>query len=451
MSLNRNTRWLVGLLSAFAFATSGNAQLYQPFIEAGYFNHDLQFFAPADDIDTYGGEPPVNYGWFGSYSRMYIGVSRPARSQFIASYPMTTDPVSILPTNAAAPVGFGAVVITGPADVQDTSFDLMDMTWGNRWDLGYMTEDDHGWLFSYMHIDGPNVSDIVHQQRLNRLNEDDPDTAGGGGQNQPQQLVGVEPASDRNQSGPPDRERFYNVTNSLNEAKLNSLELNKVFRMAPLTHGGILEPFLGFRYVKFEDSTVRQTYIGANVTYLTTDPPIIIDPGTDPIVGPGGVILPGRAPITFPAPPGAVGVEALLSDEFLLSNQMIGGQLGLRWYQRVSRWNLSSELRAFGMENFQHLSRSTEREYTFYDSAAQGADVTSIRTLRTTQERNATATVIGTDIRAEAAYEITRDLKLIVGMQFLGFFSGVGRGPFIGQNSETLTMVGTTFGVEARR
>ena len=68
-----------------------------------------------------------------------------------------------------------------------------------------------------------------------------------------------------------------------------------------------------------------------------------------------------------------------------------------------------------------------------------------------TQDWNANETVVGTDIRAMAAYEITRDFKLECGVQFLGLFTGIGRGPYIDENSEAVTMVGTTFGFTINR
>ena len=124
----------IGIVMTLASVAA--AQDYQPFIEAGYFDHDLQFFAPASDIDTYDDDPVLRTGWFGSYNRMYIGVSRPEDK----GYPAQTG-------------------LQDPLRTYPDSSDLMDLTWGNRWDLGYMIDDvdhDHGWMIAYMHIDGPN-------------------------------------------------------------------------------------------------------------------------------------------------------------------------------------------------------------------------------------------------------------------------------------------------------
>ena len=49
-----------------------------------------------------------------------------------------------------------------------------------------------------------------------------------------------------------------------------------------------------------------------------------------------------------------------------IKNHMVGGQLGLRWYKRKSRWLLSSELRAFVFQNFQELESNTQLERVYY-------------------------------------------------------------------------------------
>lgn len=398
---------------AITLASVAAAQDYQPFIDAGYFDHDLQFFAPASDIDVYDDDPVMRTGWFGSYNRMYIGVSRPNDK----GYPSQTGLQDILRT-------------------YPDSSDLMDLTWGNRWELGYMVDDvdhDHGWLVSYMHIDGPNTGNVLRQEKLNRVNEDDegfqPDT---GDTNATATTDIVNPISDRNDEGPPNRWRFNDITDSLNYAKLNSVELNKLFRLPPLHAGGLLEPFFGVRYIKFEDTFQRQNYM------------VYDDDGFSPLLPP---LAPGSIPIAFQDST----IEDMITDRYLFSNQMVTGQLGIRWLKRVNRWNLSTEFRAFGGENFQHLTRTYAVDRVYYDGQGTGSEVNAVVKSKWTEDWHANETVVGTDIRAMAAYEITRDIKLEAGLQFLGMFTGVGRGPYILENSEDVTMVGTTFGITINR
>ncbi|TVS16424.1 MAG: hypothetical protein EA424_14200 [Planctomycetaceae bacterium] len=373
-----------------AVAGIAQAQNIQPFIEPGYFEHDLQFFAPASDLDTYGG-PILREGWFGSYDRMYLRMSR-------------------------------------PDDVD--SKNRVDRGWGNRVDVGYImsgVNQDHGWLFSHSTFSTANWFE-TYQEKINRVNEDDEGRAAPD-DDDPER---VNPVSDRNDYGFPDQARFYKLRDSLNVGNFNSIELNKLFRMPPLHHGGILEPFIGFRYVKFQSTWQQQDYFRYNEDGLTFPfPPVI----------------PNRDLFDI----GDAETEDLITDRFYFTNDMIGGQLGMRWKYRVSRWNLSSELRAIGFHNFQNLERTFEIERTYYDGGGQGSDVEG--QVRTKFRENAytNSTVVAADIRMQAAYELTRDVSFQVGMQYLGFYNGIGRGRFVDYNSQDLHLVGVTFGVEVNR
>jgi hypothetical protein len=386
--------WLFGGVAMLGFLPFVSAQAYQqhyqPFIEPGHFGHDLQFFAPASDIDDYGG-PVKRWGWFGSYERLYLQVSRPEDAVGSQSW---------------------------------------DHSWGNRWDLGYMIDEvnyNHGWLFSYTRLDGPNAWDITRQERINRLNPDDE------GRPPPDEdLDPVEPPADRNDRGPPNRERFYEISDSLNKGTLNSLELNKLFRTEPLSHGGLIEPFFGVRYVRFENIYQEQTY----VRYTE-----------EGIVFPFPPLVPARDLFDITD----AETEDLFTDRFLFTNDMIGGQLGMRWSKRLSRWNLSSELRMFGMYNFQRLDRTWEVERTYYDGGGLGSEVEGILRSRFIDAWHNSTSVFGTDVRAQAAFELTRDISFQAGVQYLGFHRGVGRGFEIDHNSQVMNMLGGSFGFVINR
>ena len=104
-----------------------------PFIDPNAFDPDFQFFAPAE-LGDFGNPPDPNTGWFGAYNRLYIYVTRPELEQSATSG---------------------------------------DFTWGHRYDLGYMTEEDRGWWFTYMSVHGPNEYDVLRTPLINRFNEDD--------------------------------------------------------------------------------------------------------------------------------------------------------------------------------------------------------------------------------------------------------------------------------------
>jgi hypothetical protein len=217
MAMHKLWSVLTAVVTLLAFASTARAQHFQPFIEPGYFNPDFQFFAPAE-IDYYGDPKPPNTGWFFTYDRLYWGVSRPE--------------------NGAR------------------SWEL-DFTWGNRFDIGYMTEDDGGWLFNYTHVDGPTGLADTHK------------------------------------------------------AKFSSVELNKVFRLEPLHHNGIVEPFLGVRYVDF------------------------VDYGLPP----------------WPS-----------TERFI--NNIVLGQVGVRAWKNFGLWKLSGEIRGFAGVNYQWTQVSDFTEGT---------------------------------------------------------------------------------------
>lgn len=207
MLANKVRSWLAAVATVIGLASTAQAGDFGPlFVDPDYFNPDLQFFAPAD-VDYFGDPAPPTTGWFFTYDRMYMSVSRP--------------------------------------DTATRPWDL-DMTWGNRFDIGFMTEDDGGWLFSTTHIDGP--------------------------------------------TGEADSAK----------ASTSSVELNKVWRLDPLFHNGIIEPFAGMRFVKFND-------------------------------------------YGYPTVPFGDTIE----------NNIVAGQLGVRMWKNIGHWKASTDVRFFNGVNFQ--------------------------------------------------------------------------------------------------
>ena len=242
----------------------------------------------------------------------------------------------------------------------------------------------------------------------------------------------MEPASDRNNLGPPNRLRYYDVTQSVNMGDLRSYELNKLFRVEPMNHGGILEPFFGFRYMRFRDNYIAQDY------YMYSEDGL-------------QARLPPLPPSTLPVDVADLEIEDLYTDQYTFTNEMIGGQLGFRWLKRVSRWNFNTEFRFFGFQNFQNLSRYYHVERTYYDGGGAGSEVEKIIEADLARENShRSETVFGTDIRAEVQYELYRDFSLMAGVQVLGMYRGIGRGTDLNY-SEDLIMFGSTFGFVVNR
>ncbi len=256
-----------------------------------------------------------------------------------------------------------------------------DFTWGHRYDFGYMTEEQHGWAMTVWDVSSPRVSSV--RTMVDRNGDPQLDLRGG--------VVGQ-------------------LKDSVNDGKLFGIELNKVFRMNTTDKGRTFEPFLGVRYVKFDDRTMRQTFT-------------VFDEGL------------------------ATENDSLATSQAFRRNEMIGGQLGLRAQSRRGRLVLSSELRAFAFQNFQDQNRINTEENLRPSPIAPDPRHEFIRTESSYTKREF---VFGGELRVEAAFEFSREIAARVGLDVTEFARGVGRG-FDYENSESLTLAGLTFGVTVNR
>lgn len=348
-----------------------------PFASA---NPDYQFFAPVD-LGDYGEKPDARSGWFGQYRRSYTFVSRPQ------------------------------------GEIGETEGDF---TWGNHYDIGFMSESGSGWFVTGTHIDGPNVYDVVIHPRVNRINtDDDPNqNQGGGGGNQ--QLTPIFPVQDRNDKVTGARDLF--LTDSINVADLSGFELNKSWRLDAFHNGSILEPFLGVRYYKLGSIHRRDTYRRLDATFI--DNP---EPNTTDLL------------------------EEFTTDRSVWENHMVGGQLGLRWSDRRGRWTLASEFRGFGAQNFQAFTHQQDQLRILYDGVGDDAEIDSEQYLRSRNSASGNEFVFGFDVKAEAALALTRDISLSTGVHVTQMAQGIARGdnPFL--NEQEFTQVGLLIGIDVNR
>ena len=299
----------------------------------------------------------------------------------------------------------------------EESFMQTDRSWGNRFDFGYTTSQGHGWYFSVMDISGPNVSDRIRQERNNRFVEGSP-------QEEP-----IDPPQDNNNRETGARDYFLN--DSLNIATLSNFEINKTFRQKPRNNGSIVEPFIGFRMARFTDFYRNDEY---NRYDDEGNPvPSIPDPN-DP---------------DSPAPDDAA-IEEYISSNANLANNMFGGQFGARWYNKRGRWLISGEIKAFAMANLQNLEDRTFTTITLVDVGTDN-DVDTETQQFVSSFAHASEFVVGGELRAEAAYEVTRDFSLRFGFELLQLGRGIGRGNDITQNSQATTIYGITFGCTLNR
>ncbi|MCA9130112.1 MAG: BBP7 family outer membrane beta-barrel protein [Planctomycetales bacterium] len=294
-----------------------------------------------------------------------------------------------------------------------------DFGWGNRYDFGLMTDDRSGWLFSFRNMGGPNVYDRVYAERINRVNTADV--------NDPVNTP-VIPFIDAND--PQLQTRAYILGDSLNVVGLTNFEINKTWRREPYRYGGILEPMIGFKYTTLKDLALNQSYT-RSIGQITV---------------PGGTTA-------------STQLETLISNETRIQNQMVGGQLGARYFTHYNRWTLSSELRAFGMSNFQQREFQQRSFITEYGGApAINAAVAAIDYTTGTGVVHSSNTefVFGFEARAEASYQVTRSFNVRAGIDVLDFAKGIWRGanPGFGNtdlHDQDIQMAGYTFGLSINR
>jgi len=169
----RTRSWLIGLAVWFGGAAALQAQtppqnqepseqrtlgenqnnLFQPFGPIDFGNvSDVQLFAPFDS-SQYGTYPRPNVGpWF-SYERLFWNIHPPNRTtigdpnanQFINLSGSSDSPIQDIDIHSDA----------------DTSFINALFRWGNRFEIGYMTDDDCGWMVTVLKTN-PQISRLTN-------------------------------------------------------------------------------------------------------------------------------------------------------------------------------------------------------------------------------------------------------------------------------------------------
>jgi len=137
----------------------------------------------------------------------------------------------------------------------------------------------------------------------------------------------------------------------------------------------------------------------------------------------------------------------------MTTNNMFGGQLGLRYFQQRNAWTLSTDLRMFAMQNFVDYRRCIDTTQILYDQLGAGGDSgpTVNQTFRTMYYGHGAEFVFGGEVRAEAAYQFTRDIQFNFGFTFMDIGKGVLRGAEFTQKGEDVVMCGVNVGVNINR
>lgn len=352
MSMMRPFVCLAVLTASLAFAASASAQFFQPFVDPHYFgNPDLQFFAPAE-VGEYSGPEPANTGPYFNYERLSLNMTRPEGEASLFS---------------------------------DTNG---DWTWGNRYELGYITEENTGWQTVIWNINGPNVG-FVNAQHENFL--EDP------------ALVAFD--------------QF--AYDSLNIATLSSFEVNKVWRRKEFHDFSVLDLLLGFRYMNFSDHYRRSTTLKLEDTPPDND--VWMVQFNNNLALFENTMYGGQFGGRYFNQRG----HWLLSAEvrmFALANNQKFTQTVEQIFVDADRTD-GDQIRLVGIAEIQRAQTNAHRAQFVW----------------------------GGEFRVEAAYELTRDISIRTGLMFFDLGQGIGRGNLINRNDQDVQVAGISLGLTINR
>ncbi|MFK8112809.1 MAG: hypothetical protein AB8B91_11435 [Rubripirellula sp.] len=310
----------------------------------------------------------------------------------------------------------------------DTAPTRLDSGWGHRYEIGYMLPgEDKGWLFNWTET-GVGAFFTQRHEALNRYNGDQVIGGSGGGSATFPPFGFTTPPGEDNNLGFPFR--FIDEQDTENVLSYDSYELNKTWRMEPYHYGGILEPMVGLRWMRIKDTNAAQDFTNTLGTI----------PGSTPLVSP-----------FFGA------AEQLTTSLAETDNEMLGGQIGFRYFKYRDRFTFSSDFRVFGGGNWQSSKSQRRTDLTIYNLTANtvtiGDPPVEIRTASTKPiySRNEEF-FVGFDVRAEVGYQLTKMVSIRGGFQLIDIGRGLWRGGdgsrlAGGDNDQDLQLVGGTFGI----
>lgn len=324
---------------------------------------DAQFFR-MPDLTQIGTNPELNYGPFFQYERIYWSLRQPQTTQ-------VGDP------GVAAGIGI-------PNDL-DTGFMKAGFVWGNRFDIGYVQDDETGWRTSILKTN----------TQFNTLSSATPEDVF---------FVNHEPTFI---TGTPyvlnTIPTFSTITIS-NTTRMVGVELMRSYRY-PVQHDGGIWTFLyGARYFQLHDRyDIEAQTVGGDVAGTAT----------------GETLETSVAPNSW---------------DLGIDNNLVGPQIGLEWEHDDNRWVVGTSLRAMFAANFQNATLFGYSGSGTVDvvtagnpnagESAVGIPGEPINTFHATRQ-NVTFAPLG-ELRLHAEYKVTSNVSLTVGYTAI-LASGIGR------------------------
>lgn len=320
---------------------------------------EVQLWAPAE-VGPYGSGPQPAEGFFFNFDQVYWNISRPA-TQTIGQPAVAGEPVP------SRQVWFGTDSDVANQYVQTNSHDTSmlrssDLSGSQRFDVGRVI-DRWGWFVSTYNLHAQNQT--VEMNNVSVVFEDPPYGAANRRflQGYYIDFVSLDPEF-WIRSGLLDLPVIFDTMTVTNRTEHWNVELNMLYRTRQLHRGGFLEFFAGARYLEFSDQFKVEGF--GQKFELDEDSDI---PQTDAEASRGRVA--GNAAPWFldiddwasVEPYNSKGVLNLsaLGDSIWdtqAENNVIGPQIGVRWFRQHGRWRLSGEGRFFAGINNQSITQT---------------------------------------------------------------------------------------------
>lgn len=349
--------------------------IIEPFKPVG-FEPEFDWFAPAQ-TSSYGRGQKANIGAFMSYERLYWSIASPEKG-YIGSENVTFDPFF---DNTFFP--------DGPS--VDNRFITAHGAWGNRWELGYIDTDDYGWLVSVIDHVSQGSYRVDQNPAITFLDPNgitDGFVTVGVKDTDPKQFVVID-------VGP--TPAIAAQLQMKNLTQLNGVELSRFYRARRLHNGGYFELIYGARWFQINDTFMAiATGNGTGGETFTTSSTAFLDSAT----------------ATFTR-----NIFDASTWSLRANNNLIGPQIGVRFFRQRQRFTTSLAARFLAAANFQNLQlKSVLGTNTAANQAAVNSNYrTSFRGLGSDiQEYTTTFAPMG-ELRVDVSYNLTRAVALKVG------------------------------------
>ena len=321
--------------------------------------------------------------------------------------------------------------------------------WGNRWEVGYIDTDNYGWLCSvldhvsqsqYRVANNPAVrfgdpTGILHADALFTFAPlpNLPNTGFSTNLD-----VGVMPTE------------FSTITMQ-NVTQMNGVEIMRFYRAPRMHHGGYFEVLYGARWLQIYDNFTFNAFgNGKNLELYSAQAQFF------------GLIGSQLGSSIF-----TVSQNVLDSTQvnMRIFNNLVGPEVGLRWFRQTGRWVLSIEPRFMAAANFQNallkmragVDRVENRGITDSNIVSGWRGLGS-----NTHQYSTTFSPVG-ELRVNASYQFTSNIGIKVGYtgMYVGNISRASNrlnydGPNLidilnGNFHQTFFVNGLSFGVEVNR